>query len=345
MSVPNQQQNPGARTLVQSPDYFLFDVYAGGRLLFVPVSRRTYLESPFLDHRMTPRPESVFHCPFREIAPLTSDLDPPETVIAHTSFCASTLFARCIEIPQLMVLREPRILNTLANDFRNLPYQTVVDSGFLQATWRLLGKRYETRQGVVVKFTNFTNNLLRPIRTEWPATRILIMWGELEAFLISMLKHEHEAGQQLWMFLKAFSMDQGVDQAELSQRLQLPLMKQAIWTWSLQIQDLCKLAEKRPESVRSLRAGQFLADPIDATRAFHRWLGVEATADDVEAHVIAVMGHDAKTGASTDRSKIRRSREQLREDQSARIDELLAWADDQGLTRKTGSLDKVRLLG
>jgi hypothetical protein len=345
MSVPNQQQNPGARTLVQSPDYFLFDVYAGGRLLFVPVSRRTYLESPFLDHRMTPRPESVFHCPFREIAPLTSDLDPPETVIAHTSFCASTLFARCIEIPQLMVLREPRILNTLANDFRNLPHQKVIDNGFLHATWRLLGKRYETRQRVVVKFTNFTNNLLRPIQTEWPATRILIMWGELEAFLISMLKHEHEAGQQLWMFLKAFLMDQGVDLSVINKRLQLPLMKQAIWTWSLQIQDLCRLAEKHPENVRSLSADQFLADPIDATRAFHRWLGFDATADEVKAHVSEVMGQDSKTGKSMDSRSIRRTRRQLQKDQAGRIEELIAWAENQGLVADTESLDQVRLLG
>jgi len=344
MEPPSQQQEPGSRDLARSPDYFLFDVHEGGRLLFVPVSRRTYTESPFLDHRMTPRPTTVLQRPFGEIAPMTRDLDPPDAVIAHTSFCASTLFARCIETSDLMVLREPRILNTLANDFRNRPYREVIESGFPQATWQLLGKRYEPRQKVAVKLTNFTNNLLRPIQAEWPATRMLIMWGELEAFLVSMLKHEREAGQQLWMFLKAFLMDRGVDESVIRQHLQQPLMQQAVLTWSLQIQDLCRLAENRSGTIRSLAADRFLTDPLGATRAFHDWLGIAAAGDDVEAHVRGVMGHDAKTSESTDSGGIRRSREQLRKDNAERIEQTLAWARDQGLVPKVGNLERIRLL-
>ncbi len=344
MEPPSQQQDPGTRALARSPDYFLFDVHESGRLLFVPVSRRTYAESAFLDHRMTPRPTTVLHRPLREIAPMTRELDPPEAVIAHTSFCASTLFARCIETPNLMVLREPRILNTLANDFRNRPYREVMESDFPRSTWHLLGKRYEPRQKVAVKFTNFTNNLLRPIQAEWPSTRILIMWGKLEAFLVSMLKHEREAGQQLWMFLKAFLMDRGADKSVIQQHLQQPLMQQAVMTWSLQILDLCQLAENNPGTVRTLPADRFLADPLGATRAFHHWLGIDAADDEVETHVRGVMGHDAKTGESADSRGIRSSRDQLRQDKAERIEQTLAWARDQGLVPETGNLDRISLL-
>lgn len=113
-------------------------------------------------------------------------------VIAHTSFCGSTLLTRLLDAqPGVFCFREPQVLIDLANlkaanhDLCRNPvrWQTLV-----QFTVRQLGKHFADVTHSVVKPSNWANNLLSDLPDDAASTRAVIVTSSLTDFLLANLR-------------------------------------------------------------------------------------------------------------------------------------------------------------
>ncbi|GAB4189830.1 MAG: hypothetical protein Tsb002_17220 [Wenzhouxiangellaceae bacterium] len=318
------------RTLIDDPRYLLFDLRTGPELLFAQVTEETYRQSAFLDHRISPRPDQFFRLPLAQALAEQDQLPPPPALyIAHTSFCCSTLLARCAQSDALLCLREPRVLGVLANEYRRGLNEVQVDR-LAEGVFRLLGKSWSAEQQVLIKATNFTNNLLHPWQRLWPRRKTLLMWGSLRDFLISMCKHGDEAARHLDPFLRAFLIDAGVAENQQHQYLQLPLLRRAVWVWVLQIRLFERVLQSQAD-VRTLSASDFLQQPQAVIARLYRWLGLAPATVPSEAVVNAVLGHDAKIGKTAAVGDVSGGRQRIEEQFQRDIADALQWAADQGL--------------
>jgi len=143
-------QRPGLAAFGQDPDLFLFDIQAGPSMLFAHRDENTFRTSAFLDGRIQPRPTRFSRLEPDQLEPLAGVLQhTPDLLIAHTSFCASTLLARCLQHNELLCLREPRVLSTLANAYRQVGDTAQMDA-LSVLVFKLLAKRYRPGQRVIV---------------------------------------------------------------------------------------------------------------------------------------------------------------------------------------------------
>jgi hypothetical protein len=323
----NAIKEPALNDLLIDTDYLLFDLRKGPSFLFAEVNNDTYEASAFLDHRITPRPDCFYSLPVNEVMGALDQLAlPPALYIAHTSFCCSTLLARCIQAPNLLSLREPRVLGVLANEYRRGLTAGDVDP-MAAMVFRLLGKRSNEQQQVVIKGTNFTNNLITAWQRLWPERELLLMWGTLEDFLVSMCKHRDEAGKNLWPFLRAFLTDAGIPAYRHPEWEQLGILQQAVWVWVLQIRLFNQVIE-RYDTVRTLQAKRFLAAPVAVTRRIQEWIGAEVDEDERAVRVAQVMKRDSKKNSAL-ALKTESQRQGIKDQYSDDIKKTLAWAEER----------------
>lgn len=323
-------QAPGHTALLLSPDYLAFDLRTGPAVLFAQVSEATYRQSAFLDHRIEPRPQEFHTMSLAQVGEAGAELPaPPAMYIAHTSFCCSTLLARCLQAEQLLCLREPRILGVLANEYRRGLDAVQVDPS-THLIFRLLGKRYHAGQKVLIKGTNFTNNLVPALLRLWPDMPLLLMWGTLEDFLVSMCKHQDEAGKNLWPFLRAFLIDAKIPHHRHHEWEALELLQQAVWVWILQIRSFAAWLAQYPQ-IHTLAAKDFLANPLAVTAALHKQLKLEVGTAEREQQVLQTMARDAKKVAGPSQDEHARQRSDIRVSYDEKIAATLSWAEQQNI--------------
>lgn len=156
-------------------------------LKLAQLSRETLSEEAFLDHRMSHAVSSWESAPVSELIRHTANLDsPPPAFIFHSAFCCSTLMARALDLPgRSVALKEPDVLMGLANALRVAGPSTDKEK-LTTAIFGLLARRFDVNESILVKPTNAANNLLQPaIKYGAP---VLILYGDLQSFLVSVLK-------------------------------------------------------------------------------------------------------------------------------------------------------------
>ncbi len=110
----------------------------------------------------------------------------PLHFIFHTSFCCSSLLARALEAGGTAEsLREPDILMNLANRLLREPSSD--NLARLDLALRLLSRPLKASK-VIIKPSNFTNNLIGPILKLRPDARAVLLHSDLRAFLRSIAK-------------------------------------------------------------------------------------------------------------------------------------------------------------
>lgn len=189
---------------LRSPDWLLAGVDpAGGRAQFARVSRETYLDSPFLDHRIRPMPSEAHSVPFDALEQAARTVRGAAGWIVHTAFCCSTLLARCLDHPgRTLVLKEPLVLTRLADLLRDdraggLPLDQLL---------RLMERVYPG-ESALIKPSNYANALLPRLMAADPRRRVVLMSCALDALLVSLLKKRDEAEQRLPGFVAALLRD------------------------------------------------------------------------------------------------------------------------------------------
>jgi hypothetical protein len=166
----------------RDPALFLHDIdFGAGRAGFVRADRTSLSAEPFLDHRWRPAEAVDAALPLSSL-PVGAGEAPPIDFIWHTSFCASTLLAACLDAPGLcLALKEPRVLVLLAAMKRS----GRLDANLAKAVFGLLGRRLEANERILIKPSNGANTLIAEAAALTQG-RMLLLYSDCESFVLSM---------------------------------------------------------------------------------------------------------------------------------------------------------------
>lgn len=175
--------------LLADPGWYLHRIDpAGGAATFVPTRPDLLTRPSFIDGR------DDFACGPAVTVSLGRLLEAPppqaagpERMIFHVSFCGSTLLARMLELPgAAFVLKEPAALVDLADWKKAAPGDARLAPA-LAMVRAALGRRWSADEPVMVKPSNWVNNLL-PDLTRDPALRAVFVTMARRPFLVAILR-------------------------------------------------------------------------------------------------------------------------------------------------------------
>ncbi|MGH8272086.1 MAG: hypothetical protein ACRESG_07150 [Gammaproteobacteria bacterium] len=261
--------------------------FAADRAHFLRVDRDLLAQSSFLDQRIATDTANPDEVPIGELLaePVPGTSSTPTGFIFHTAFCCSTLLARSLDLPgRSLVLREPATLLQLADLKRGLTTSTHSESTLLPLTLDFLARPFAPDERVIVKPTNVVNNLAADILALRPAARALVLYDELEPFLLAVLKRPRESKRGIEQFLTRLLADPSGRAWAAEHALPKSLAERAALVWALQILALrALLAGAHADRIRLLAAPELLADPAAALTASAAWLGLELPREEAAA--------------------------------------------------------------
>jgi hypothetical protein len=336
---------PSPQALMSHPDYLLSAIDRH-RFSFARVTETTYRQSAFLDHRMQPMPDEVFSMSSQAVRSGLSQLPgkPADLIIVHSSFCASTLLARTLDAEDVLVPREPQILGHLANLRRNRTDAADEYQQLFSSAMHLLTKRYADEQKLVLKLSNYANNLAADMMHISASTRLLIMLGSMEDLLISMHKHANEAAASLPRFLAALRIDDPDQCQDLHQVSEMSTMQQTALLWHLQLRQFMALNASFPDRTRLLLSNEFLSEPSAAVNALDAWIAAKRTEAERHAMLSSMLGMDAKGRGGEATTARTSSRDAMRVELADRIASVKDWAGGKGLLTDATELRSCRRL-
>ena len=116
--------------------------------------------------------------------------------IFHVGFCGSTFLSRLLDAPgRVRVLREPNILADLARHQASLDMKGQIDPNFASlchAICTMLHRPWTSGETVVVKPSNWANNLLPGLAGEGGSTRATYLTTSRAAFVRSIFRGGHD---------------------------------------------------------------------------------------------------------------------------------------------------------
>jgi hypothetical protein len=306
------------------PRWFLdgLDV-ASGRANFVLTDRATLSAAPFLDHRLS-RPDAPRAAvPLSELRAIGFE-PPPLGFIWHTSFCASTLLAACLDsADRCLALKEPGALVVLAALKRG---GRLRDPVLARAVFTLLARRFHPREQVLIKPSNSANTLIAEAAalTTGP---MLLLYSDCESFLLAMARRGFGGFsyvRDLFMALAADGHPAGRWPAD--QLLKLTDLQLAALVWRMQMDGLEAASATLGGRARSLDCRDFLGDPGPALRAVDDFLGLRLGREAIERTAAGpLFTHDAKRpGESYDAAARAEEDQRLRARLGPDIDAVLA---------------------
>ena len=177
--------------LVVDPARLLHRIDAGaGRLTFLPVTRAALEGASFHDGRT----EIASGAPIERMAEDATWPTPaaPDRYIFHVSFCGSTLLTRMLECPgKVFALREPHALVDLA-DARKAGLGGQRLAALTDLVRASLRARWDPDEVVLVKPSNWANNLLSELCAPATSVRPLFVGIGARAFLRAVFRGNRE---------------------------------------------------------------------------------------------------------------------------------------------------------
>lgn len=333
MFLPDHQTRVVDR-LFDSPDLFvaMFDDEKDAALI-VPMTRRSYSQSVFLDWR------TARAAPAAELVPITSverafrDRTLPQRplrFIFHSAFAGSTLMCRCLDHPgKCLPYKEPYILNQVCMDRRDrlVAESPVNRSVNLNLVLALLGRSYTAHEQVVIKPTDSCVNIARELLTYRPEYTGIILCLSPDEFVVANLKRPDRRA-----FLKKNVPRARVDLAAMDLLPDVDIDRlndgeTAAFVWlGLMVYYLDLLGDAAIR-VRSLDAATFYRDPGGTLTALVDFFDLPLTASDIEHAVGRNMftRHSKNPSVSYDRSNKAVADMRLRAQLKQELTDARAW--------------------
>lgn len=182
-----------ASELVHDPRFLLHKVdLSTGRLIFLPTSRPLLEQASFLDGRTEIAVGPPIACAIDEALAVPPRLGGPDRFIFHVAFCGSTRLARILDRPgRVLSLREPNVLVDLADWKTALDRRAAQDSRLaplVRLACASLATRWQADEAIVVKPSNWVNNLLAELCLSGRDARPLFVVSSRRAFLRAVFR-------------------------------------------------------------------------------------------------------------------------------------------------------------
>lgn len=265
---PNQQE---IQAILEQPGYIPWHIDGKkSQVLFRKLDEQSIYAAAFLDQRLSLRQqESTYAVPVQALMnePVNCKA---HAWIFHTSFCASTLLARLLQIPEkLLVVREPLVLNQLADAFRSRPGNSAAYLPLLQSIAAQLSKPFHSDQQVIIKTSNYMNALLNQVHRMDDTTRVLLVWGDLQSFIRSMYKNREEAIKNVPVFLRALKQDARFQDDYIPGA---EFWRDVAYLWAVQVDQFNAYLKDSPLPAATLNKQQITRTPELTVAACDRFL-------------------------------------------------------------------------
>lgn len=310
------------------PAWFLDDLdLTTGLAQFTRLDRDTLSGQPFLDPRWRRDGLDRTRLPGSALD-LQPRARPQLSFIWHTSYCCSTVIAAALDAPgRCLSLKEPQALVGLANLKRG-QQGTLKRPGLAQAVFALMARRFEPDEQVLIKPSNYANNLL-PEAAAMTEGRHLMLYSSCRRFLASVLKRGEELRAYPRELFVSLAND-GHPQADWPMKTLLCLtdLQMAALAWHMQVAEMRKAMAALGERAASLDGDAFLADPKGALAALNRFFGLELDAAALDARLDqGLLARDVKTGGEGAGKAARDAEaERIERELGARLDQVVDWA-------------------
>jgi hypothetical protein len=320
--------------LLGEPRYLLHRVdLATERLTFLDTTRRRLAAASFLDGRTTLGEGEAIVVPLSralEVAPRVAGAD---RLIAHVSFCGSTLLARLFDVPgRAFSYKEPQALIDLADAQATAVLAGKTDARIAQALDLVLGQlrlQWAGGEATVVKPSNWVNVLLPMLAATSPDLRLVLCDIVPRDFLRAVFRGGRE--RIVYTLLLASHMQTAFpDRADLmadASRSADPLTNAARLTLvALHLQRRAFDAVD-PQAARRLSFRAIVGDPDTSLRRAGTLLGVPLSLDERDATIAANARSHAKSRGAFSFDAHDAADDQIEAEHGARFDAALAWAD------------------
>jgi hypothetical protein len=276
----------------RDPALFLHDIDpSAGRAGFVRTDRERLSAEPFLDHRWR-APEAVDAVlPLADL-PVAGQEPPRISFIWHTSYCASTLLAACLDSPGLcLALKEPRALVILAAMKRS----GRLDGDLAKAVFGLLGRRFGPNEQILIKPSNSANNLIAEAAA-LTRGRMLLLHSDCESFVLSMAKQGRAGFAYVRDRFRTLAADgHPVGAWPVAELLRLTDLELAALVWRMQMDALEAASERLGDRARSLDCRVLLEEPDQVLPQIDSFLGLGLGRERLETVVAGpLFQRDAK---------------------------------------------------
>ncbi len=330
--------SPTLSTVLSDPDYLPHALDAGRETLtFLPTTAERLRRPSFIDGRSDLATGPSIGLPLDAV--LAADMvrpAGPDRMIFHTSFCGSTLLARMLDVPgAAFVLKEPNLLVDLAGwkKAAGAPGEPRLAAA-LDWARAALRRRWRADERILIKPSNWANNLVGDLIADPAAIRPLFVTMERRPFLLAVLR----GGRDRLAFtaqVAAHLAGQGAGGALLRQAIGAtddPIGRAvhlAVLTLHLQMEIFAEAMRRGGWDGGSvIDAATLFTRPVDAALAANAILDLGINPAELAASAAVKARENAKLPG---RSFIPALRESENDDvlrhHGARIDAALHWAD------------------
>ena len=318
------------RTPLASPKAYIREIdwhEKTARLLMM--SRAHYVRSSFLDHRtQAAGPEKTI--PLAELKHQLAELPKPHKgphFIFHTTFCGSTLLSRCLDrVGICLAYKEPYLLHDLAFRARSrwILKGQIDLTEYMNIALLLLSRTYRHSERALIKPSDSCNNLAVTLLQAHETSRALLLYSDLDSFVVSNL---HHVSRRLHLFNSLERACYDLHQLgfpDFDPNITDPARAAATVWLSLMMQHLAVLEETSLE-VRSLDSAEFYARPFETLQAASAFFDLAHRPADLQREVEkGAFKQDAKKQDQTYDSG---QAEQRRAAQRAGLETVMAEAE------------------
>ncbi len=324
--------------LFASPKLYISDMqWQAGTATVHRMSRATYSDSVFLDHRTRSTDDAAHDVPVRIVMEAYRGADRPRRSLAaiqHTALCGSTLLCRCLDFPgKCLPYKEPYLLHNLSGIWRigarrklqaQLPYP---DTPILDVALAMLSRTYRPEEKPLIKLSDSCVSLCPSLLQHHANARLLLMYHRLPRFLVAMLRTPERRAYVRNMLVRAH-----VDLAQCGKRALVTREfdtdgRAAAYVWLALMYPYLRLLVDAPDRVRSLDATDFFDTPAQTLRSVSNFLELGLSDADIDGRIgEGVLDRDSKASDQDfDNGRYRRDLDKSAAVLAVEIDDAIDW--------------------
>jgi hypothetical protein len=257
----------------RDPTLFLHDLDPGARSAgFVRTDRAALSAAPFLDHRWRAANGADATAAFAELH--LAGAEPPRIdFIWHTSHCASTLLATCLDSPgRCLALKEPRALVILAALKRSGHHAQAAE--LARSVFGLLGRRFQPDERILIKPSDSANTLVAEAAALTQG-RSLLLYSDCESFVLSMARQGRAGFAHVRERFRSLAADgHPVGRWPAADLLRLTDLELAALVWRMQMDALETASIRLGDRALSLDCRVLLDDPASVLPRIDAFFGM-----------------------------------------------------------------------